>query len=71
MDKEDTKEITIKFNFMLCFQRKDTLIILKLDSCNVPRKLMGKSFLDWTSSTDKSFFWKRLFRSIGKPIDTT
>lgn len=52
-------------------QRKDTLIILKLDSCNVPRKLMGKIFLDWTSSTDKSFFWKRLFRSIGKPIDTT
>ena len=49
------------------FQRKDVLILLRYDSCKVPAKLMGKTFLDWTNQDVRPHFWKRLFESVGEP----
>ncbi|KAJ8306686.1 hypothetical protein KUTeg_015727 [Tegillarca granosa] len=44
--------------------KKDTLILIKHDKCKVPRKLMGKTFLDWACYKERPYFWKRLFQSI-------
>ncbi|KAJ8306681.1 hypothetical protein KUTeg_015722 [Tegillarca granosa] len=46
------------------FTKKDTLILIKHDKCKVPRKLMGKTFLDWACYKERPYFWKRLFQSI-------
>ena len=43
------------------------MILLKYDSCKVPVKLLGKTFLDWTNNDVRPHFWKRLFESVGEP----
>ncbi|KAJ8306688.1 hypothetical protein KUTeg_015729 [Tegillarca granosa] len=35
-------------------KRQDTLILIKFSKCKVPRKLMGKTFLNWTSVKENS-----------------
>ena len=43
------------------------LILIRYDSCKVPGKLLGRTFLDWTSDDVRPHFWKRLFESVGDP----
>jgi hypothetical protein len=53
--------------FLLYFQRKDVLILIRYGKCKVPGKLMGKTFLDYVDKAIKPHFWQRLYDSIGKP----
>ena len=53
--------------FLISLQRKDVLLLIRYDSCKVPAKLMGTTFLDWTSDEVRPHFWKRLFESVGEP----
>ncbi|XP_053386390.1 interleukin-18 receptor accessory protein-like isoform X2 [Mercenaria mercenaria] len=48
-------------------QRSDALILIKHDTCKVPGKLMGKTFLDWSDDKVQPHFWTRLFEAIGEP----
>ena len=43
------------------------LILIKYDSCKVPGKLLGKTFLDWTNDDVKPHFWNRLVEAVGEP----
>ena len=43
------------------------LILIRYDSCKVPGKLLGKTFLDWTNDDVRPHFWKRLVESVGEP----
>lgn len=45
------------------------IVLLKLDNCKVPAKLMGKTFLDWADLNVKPHFWQRLKDAIGQPED--
>ncbi|XP_074662237.1 uncharacterized protein LOC141914825 [Tubulanus polymorphus] len=51
----------------LITQRKDVLLIVKLDDCKIPSKLLGKTYLDWMDVNVKENFWKRLYSAIDKP----
>ena len=42
-------------------------MLVKLDTCKVPVKLMGKTFLDWSNPDVRPHFWDRLYQSVGEP----
>ncbi|XP_064598580.1 interleukin-18 receptor accessory protein-like [Liolophura sinensis] len=50
-------------------KKEDVIILMKLDNCKVPAKLMGKTFLDWADLNVKPHFWERLKDAIGRPGD--
>ncbi|KAL3854801.1 hypothetical protein ACJMK2_014050, partial [Sinanodonta woodiana] len=50
-------------------RREDVLILIKLDDCKIPAKLMGQTFLDWTNLDVRPHFWQRLAEAVGKPGD--
>jgi len=45
--------------------------VVKYDGCQVPVKLAGKTFLDWSDRKVRPHFWDRLYDAIGKPGDFT
>ncbi|XP_064646930.1 interleukin-18 receptor 1-like isoform X2 [Lineus longissimus] len=49
----------------LITMRDDSLLLVKYDGCQIPRKLMGKTFLDWSDKSVKPHFWDRLFKTLG------
>ncbi|XP_078620953.1 uncharacterized protein LOC144887545 [Branchiostoma floridae x Branchiostoma japonicum] len=46
-------------------ERKDVLIVVKIDQCKVPTMLIGRTFLDWTNENVRPHFWQRLENAIG------
>ncbi|KAK3577183.1 hypothetical protein CHS0354_037522 [Potamilus streckersoni] len=50
-------------------RREDVLILIKLDDCKIPAKMMGRTFLDWTNLDVRPHFWQRLAEAVGKPGD--
>ncbi|KAI8497699.1 hypothetical protein Bbelb_243510 [Branchiostoma belcheri] len=46
-------------------ERKDVLVVVKIDQCKVPTMLIGRTFLDWTNENVRPHFWQRLENAIG------
>ena len=45
--------------------------MIRFDECKIPVKLMGKTFLDWTSNQVRPHFWPRLYEALGSPQFTS
>ncbi|KAL5005795.1 hypothetical protein ScPMuIL_016953 [Solemya velum] len=48
-------------------KQEDSLVLVKLDECQVPAVWLGKTFLDYANEDVRPHFWTRLFTAMGDP----